>query len=199
MVASGMTQRQIAEELGVSRPAISQQLTVTRDLDAVDPQVLLETAGPALKDLAAAHGYSRLAVFGSIAREQAHGASDTDLLVQAPPGTSSFDFVRFQQLLADVLGRQVDLVEYGGLKPCPAPTRRMRVPRLSPITEFPRSEVVPITQHATRSLTDFPIGPADTVGPDHPPTQDPSEDGSGTPPRSRAGAHAVPTSCPHSA
>mgnify|MGYP001819972147 FL=1 len=117
MVASGMTQRQIAEELGVSQPAISQQLKVARDLGAVDPRVLLEAARPLLKDLAAARDYSRLAVFGSLARGQAHEASDVDLLVQAPPGASSFDFVRFQQLLADVLGRRVDLVEYGGLKP----------------------------------------------------------------------------------
>jgi predicted nucleotidyltransferase len=117
MVASGMTQRQIAEELGVSQPAVSQQLKVTRDLGDVDPQVLMEAARPVLKDVAAARGYSRLAVFGSVARGQAHAASDVDLLVQAPAGTSSFDFVRFERLLADVLGRHVDLVEYGGLKP----------------------------------------------------------------------------------
>lgn len=117
MVASGMTQRQIAEELGVSQPAISQQLKVTRDLGTVDPQVLVEAARPVLKDLAEGRGYSRLAVFGSIARGQANSASDVDLLVKAPAGTSSFDFVRFEQLLADVLGRHVDLVEYGGLKP----------------------------------------------------------------------------------
>jgi uncharacterized protein len=116
MVASGMTQRQIAEELGVSQPAISQQLKVARDIDAVDPQVLLEAARPVLKALAASHGYTGLAVFGSIARGQAHGASDVDLLVHAPPGTSSFDSVRFEQLLATVLGRHVDLVEYGGLR-----------------------------------------------------------------------------------
>lgn len=117
MVASGMTQRQIAEELGVSQPAVSQQLKAARDLAAVDPQMLIEAAGPVLKDLSAARGYSRLAVFGSIARGQANSTSDVDLLVQAPAGTSSFDFVRFQRLLADVLGRHVDLVEWGGLKP----------------------------------------------------------------------------------
>jgi predicted nucleotidyltransferase len=117
MVASGMTQRQIADELGVSQPAVSQQLKAARDLAAADPQVLVEAAGPVLKDLATARGYSRLAVFGSVARGQANNASDVDLLVQAPAGTSSFDFVRFQQLLSDVLGRHVDLVEWGGLQP----------------------------------------------------------------------------------
>lgn len=56
-------------------------------------------------------------MFGSVARGQAHAASDVDLPVKAPVGTSSFDFVRFERLLANVLGRHVDLVEYGGLKP----------------------------------------------------------------------------------
>jgi uncharacterized protein len=79
--------------------------------------VLVEAAGPVLKDLAAARGYSRLAVFGSVARGQANSTSDVDLLVQAPTGTSSFELVRFQRLLSDVLGRPVDLVEWGGLRP----------------------------------------------------------------------------------
>lgn len=117
MVASGMTQRQIADALGISQPAVSQQLRAARELGGVDPQVLVDAARPILIDLARNRGYTRLAVFGSVARGQARAESDVDLLVQAPPGTSSFDFVRFQQLLADVLGRQVDLVEYSGLKP----------------------------------------------------------------------------------
>lgn len=117
MVALGMTQRQIADELSISQPAVSQQLKAARELGAVDPQMLVDAARPVLTNLAKDRGYSRLAVFGSVARGQARAESDVDLLVQAPPGTSSFDFVRFQQLLADVLGRQVDLVEYGGLKP----------------------------------------------------------------------------------
>lgn len=43
--------------------------------------------------------------------------SDIDLIVESPPGTSSFEFDRFKQMLAKVLGRAVDLIEYGGLKP----------------------------------------------------------------------------------
>lgn len=62
------------------------------------------------------HGFSRLAVFGSVARGDAGASSDIDLLVEAPPGTSSFGLVRFQQLLERLLDRHVDLVEYGGLK-----------------------------------------------------------------------------------
>jgi len=56
-------------------------------------------------------------VFGSIARGEARQDSDIDLLVDAPPGTSSFEFTRFKQLIEQVLGREIDLISYGGMKP----------------------------------------------------------------------------------
>lgn len=117
MVATGLSQRQIAELLGITQPAVSQQLKFAPELDEVHPEVLLEAGAPILKSLAADHGYTRLAVFGSIARNQALPDSDIDLIVQAPEGTSSFEFIRFRQLLEQVLGREIDLIDYGGLKP----------------------------------------------------------------------------------
>jgi predicted nucleotidyltransferase len=117
MVETGMSQRQIAEALGVSQPAVSQQLRFARDLNTVHPQVLVDAAGPVLRALAADRGYSRLAVFGSVARGTARPDSDIDLIVESPPGTSSFEFLRFKQLIEQVLERKVDLIDYGGLKP----------------------------------------------------------------------------------
>jgi len=117
LVATGRSQQQIADALGVSQPAVSQQLKSARELDTVDPEVLLEAAGPVLTALAVEHGYSRLAVFGSLARQEATPDSDIDLLVEVPEGTSTFGFLRFRQLIEKVLGREVDLVSYGGLKP----------------------------------------------------------------------------------
>jgi uncharacterized protein len=116
MAATGMSQRQIADVLGITQPAVSQQLKFGSELDDIHPELLLEAAAPVLKALAAEHGYSRLAVFGSVARHEARKDSDIDLLVEAPEGTSSFDFLRFKQLVEHVLGREVDLVSYGGLK-----------------------------------------------------------------------------------
>lgn len=116
MAATGMSQRQIANALGITQPAVSQQLKFGFELDGVHPEVLLEAAAPVLRVLAAEHGYSRLAVFGSVARHEARKDSDIDLLVEAPEGTSSFDFVRFKRLVEQALGREVDLVSYGGLK-----------------------------------------------------------------------------------
>ncbi|MEP6666472.1 MAG: nucleotidyltransferase domain-containing protein [Nocardioidaceae bacterium] len=116
MVATGMTQRQIAEALGITQPAVSQQLRFAAGLDDVHPEFLLEAAAPVLKALAAEQGYTRLAVFGSVARHRARRDSDIDLLVEAPEGTSSFGFIGFKRLVEQVLGREVDLVSYGGLK-----------------------------------------------------------------------------------
>jgi len=117
MLATGMSQREVAQALGVSQPAVSQQLRFAPDLAQVDPTTLLQAAAPILKALAGERGFTRLAVFGSLARGQAGPKSDIDLLVRAPKGASSFGLVKFQRLLQDVLGREVDLVEYGGLTP----------------------------------------------------------------------------------
>lgn len=117
MVATGMSQRQIAEALMISQPAVSQQLKVSTDLVKVHPEMLLDAAAPILVRLGEDEGYSRLAIFGSVARREAGPDSDIDLLVEPPVGTSSFDFVRFKQLVEQVLGREIDLVSYGGLKP----------------------------------------------------------------------------------
>jgi predicted nucleotidyltransferase len=117
MVATGLSQRQVADALGISQPAVSQQLRYAPDLAGVHPQELLEAAAPVLKSLAGERGYERLAVFGSVARGEARQDSDIDLIVDAPAGTSSFEFVRFKQLIEQVLGREVDLISYGGLTP----------------------------------------------------------------------------------
>ncbi|UUZ59507.1 hypothetical protein LP418_27650 [Nocardioides sp. B-3] len=51
-----------------------------------------------------------------MARGEARHDSDIDLPVEAPAGTSSFGFIKFKQLIEQVLGRQIDPVDYGGLK-----------------------------------------------------------------------------------
>lgn len=117
MLASGMSQRQVAGALGISQSAVSQQLKFAPEPDEVHPEALLDAAGPVLKALAAEHGYSKLAVFGSVARGQARLDSDIDLLVEVPAGTGGFAFVRFKALLEQVLGREIDVMTWRSLKP----------------------------------------------------------------------------------
>ena len=117
LVASGKSQRVIAEALGVSQPAVSQQLRSSPNLTVIHPEMLLDAAAPVLRAMAQESGDSDLAVFGSVARKQAREDSDIELLITPAPGSSSFDLVEFKELLEQVLGRGIDLISGGGLKP----------------------------------------------------------------------------------
>jgi len=118
MSASGISQRKIAEFVGITQPAVSQQLKFAPELVAIHPELLVAAAAPILKALAHDHNYSRLSVFGSVGRGDARADSDIDLIVTSPQGTSTVrSFIRFRQLIEQVLGRDIDLVDYGGLTP----------------------------------------------------------------------------------
>jgi predicted nucleotidyltransferase len=116
MVATGMSQRQIAAALRVSQPAVSQQLKATPDLSEVHPETLIEAAAPILRQVAEERGFTELSVFGSVARHEARPDSDIDLLVESPPGTSIGGLLAMRDLFERILGRSVDLITYGGLK-----------------------------------------------------------------------------------
>lgn len=68
LLAEGMSQKQVANALGVSQSAISQQSRSAPDLAGIDPSEFVEAGAPILKALAAEHGFTRLAVFGSVAQ-----------------------------------------------------------------------------------------------------------------------------------
>lgn len=117
MAATGMSQRGIAAALGVSQPAVSQQLKTGPDLASAHPETLIEAASPVLRQVAESRGFRDLAVFGSVARRSARTDSDIDLLVKPPRGTSIRGFLDLQETFEQILGRSIDLVSYGGLKP----------------------------------------------------------------------------------
>lgn len=115
LVAAGVSQRQIAAELGVSQPAVSQQLKAAPDLADVHPERLIEAAAPVLKEIAEGRGFTKLAVFGSVARRRARPDSDIDLLVEPPESIGINEMVQLELLFEQILGRSVDLISYGGL------------------------------------------------------------------------------------
>lgn len=59
-----------------------------------------------------------LAIFGSVARNEATDSSDVDLLVEFDEGArvGLFTFVRLKQFLEGVLGRTVDLATASALR-----------------------------------------------------------------------------------
>lgn len=63
------------------------------------------------------HGVRSIALFGSVARNEATTASDVDLLVtfEYPPGFDGYMRLKFR--LEELLGCRVDLVMDGALKP----------------------------------------------------------------------------------
>ena len=75
---------------------------------------LLTTIEPAIRAL----GVSRLALFGSVLRDQARPDSDVDLLVQFSPGTKTYArFLALCELLEQRLCRPVELVTTDALSP----------------------------------------------------------------------------------
>jgi predicted nucleotidyltransferase len=72
----------------------------------------------ALAELCRRYYVRELALFGSVLRDDFREDSDIDVLVEFEPGApiGLFEFVGLKQELADLLGRDVDLVEKAGLK-----------------------------------------------------------------------------------
>jgi uncharacterized protein len=62
-------------------------------------------------------GVKSLAVFGSLARDEATPASDIDVLVEFDRPVGLFDFIRLKLYLEELTGRRVDLVTPDALRP----------------------------------------------------------------------------------
>ena len=65
--------------------------------------------------IAGRHKAEKLWVFGSCARKEETPESDVDFLVKFAPKTTVFDFVRLQSSIANVLKRNVDIVDFDAL------------------------------------------------------------------------------------
>ena len=63
------------------------------------------------------HGVRFIALFGSVARDQASPESDIDLLVEFATRPGFDGYMRLKESLESLLGQRVDLVMTGALKP----------------------------------------------------------------------------------
>jgi hypothetical protein len=64
-------------------------------------------------------GVGALFLFGSVARDQAHDASDIDVFFDLvrPQGFTLFDLVALQERMQEILGAKVDLMTRKGIHP----------------------------------------------------------------------------------
>ena len=68
------------------------------------------------RDEIAAYGVKSLAIFGSVARNEARPDSDVDVLVEFGVPTGYFGLLRLKDYLETLLGRRVDLATPGALR-----------------------------------------------------------------------------------
>lgn len=69
-----------------------------------------------LARIGARYGISNIRVFGSVARGEADGRSDLDLLVEVAPGHGYFDMAGFALDVEDLLGVFTEVSTVNGLK-----------------------------------------------------------------------------------
>ncbi|MCX6055123.1 MAG: nucleotidyltransferase family protein [Chloroflexi bacterium] len=82
----------------------------------MDLQTLLKQKRELVLETAAHYGAYDVRVFGSVARGEADGASDIDLLVKLEPGRSLMDLGGLLYDLQNLLGTEVDVVTEKGLR-----------------------------------------------------------------------------------
>ena len=112
--ASGMTQAQIAAEIGRSQPEVSRLL----HFHGTTPLARrLRAHAGEVRRLVAAAGGSNVRVFGSVATGQNHDGSDIDLLFTMGTPLSLMQLGALEQQLRDVLDAEVDLVPDSVLRP----------------------------------------------------------------------------------
>ena len=83
-------------------------------MDRTAALTLLRRSKP---ELVRRFGVTRLALFGSTARDQANEGSDVDVLVEFDGPATSARYFGVQFHLEDLLGRQVDLVTGKAIRP----------------------------------------------------------------------------------
>jgi predicted nucleotidyltransferase len=101
--------RVIREELQIPDASVERHGpgTRTRPSSAIQPG---SSTSAKIADLCSRWHIRRLALFGSVLRDDHRADSDIDVLVEFEPGhVPGFDFITIQDELTEIFGRQVDL------------------------------------------------------------------------------------------
>lgn len=112
--AEGLTQTQIAQQIGRSQPEVSRLL---RFHGASPLARRLRRNASRVRQIVAEAGGCRVRVFGSVATGQDRPDSDVDLLFTMGAALSLMDLGRLEQQLGAAIGAQVDLVPDTAIRP----------------------------------------------------------------------------------
>jgi predicted nucleotidyltransferase len=112
--AEGMTQAEIAEEIGRSQPEVSRLLR----FHGTSPRArALRRHRSDVRRLVKEAGGSNVRVFGSLTTGTDHDGSDVDLLFTMERPLSLLALGRLERQIADLVGLPVDLVPDSALRP----------------------------------------------------------------------------------
>ncbi|MEO7753904.1 MAG: nucleotidyltransferase domain-containing protein [Terracoccus sp.] len=112
--AEGLTQAQIAREIGRSQPEVSRLLR----FHGTSPLARrLRRSASQVRQIVAEAGGDRVRVFGSVATGSDRPDSDVDLLFTMGAPLSLMDLARLEQRLEAAVGAQVDLVPDTSIRP----------------------------------------------------------------------------------
>ncbi|UFU03831.1 nucleotidyltransferase domain-containing protein [Ruania suaedae] len=112
--AQGMTQTEIARQIGRSQPEVS-RLVRFHGTSPLARKV--RRNADQIRQLVAEAGGSRVRVFGSVATGEDQADSDVDLLFLMEVPLSLMQLGRLERRLSDLLGVPVDLVPESALRP----------------------------------------------------------------------------------
>lgn len=112
--SEGMTQNQIAQQVGRSQPEVSRLLR----FHGTSPLARrLRGNASRVRQIVAEAGGGRVRVFGSVATGQDRPDSDVDLLFTMGQPLSLMELGRLEQRLVEAIGAPVDLVPDTALRP----------------------------------------------------------------------------------
>lgn len=127
-IAAGLTQAELAAragtarsniaayETGAKRPSASVRARLVAAMRPRPSEVLAGRQAEVAR-IAAAHGATRVRVFGSVAKGRDTPHSDLDLLVDLAPRTSFYEVAAMEDEIAELLGVDVEVVSAGTASP----------------------------------------------------------------------------------
>lgn len=138
-IAAGLSQRALAWLAGIHQPNIAAYEagrrapapTTLARIEAVLPSPTLDAVRAkksAIIGAAERNQVSDVRIFGSVARGEASGTSDVDLLVHPGPNNSLFELAGFMAEVEELLGVGVDVVSDRGTGPKMSHIRGEAVP-----------------------------------------------------------------------